>query len=371
MVSSKTNPSTCRCLAQTESSAVNALLTALTVLHRKDAHRRIEPIAASVIKPTILLTNQYAPQVLELIAGEAGSDFRLISFERPTHSDIVTNVPHADYLLVGGRIPIDIKVLDAAVRLQMVQRTGVGLDSMDLDAARARGIPVYLNPGVNAQSVAEHTLLLMLAALRRLPTVHETVRTGRWQKHELGIRNRDLCGRRVALVGMGHIGRAVARLLQPFDVSLRYYRPTRLPVDDERTLGLKYQVLDELIEDADVLSLHCPLNDETRGLLSRDRIARMKVGSVVINTARGGLVDEAALIEALCSDRLGAAALDVFAQEPMAPDNPLRRLDNVVLTPHLGGITFDSFLRMMQKAFHNIRCFEAGKFDAIAELRLH
>ncbi|MFO8004496.1 2-hydroxyacid dehydrogenase [Thioalkalivibrio sp.] len=320
--------------------------------------------------PTALLTNQYAPALQALIRAEAPAGFDIIALNQTSHADIVARASEADYLLVGGRIPIDAAVLNAATRLRMVQRTGVGLDAMDLDAIESRGIPVYVNPGVNAQSVAEHTLMLMLAVLRRLPVVHRSLRDGDWKKHELGIRNRDLSGRRVGLIGLGHIGQAVARLLQPFGVILSYHKRQRLPNPDEQTLGLNYQPLDELIAESEVVSLHCPLTPDTRNLLSRERIGHMRPGAVLINTARGGLVDEPALIEALQHGHLGGAGLDAFVQEPLPAESPLRTLDNVVLSPHISGITRDSFQEMMRRAFHNIAAFEAGELEVIAPMRL-
>lgn len=319
---------------------------------------------------TILLTNFYAPGPLEVIRQQLPDGFEILALDRPGKAAIIERVGDADYLLVGGRISIDAQVLQAAKQLRMVQRTGVGLDAVDLDALQVRGIPMYVNPGVNAQCVAEHTLMLMLAALRRLPAVHETLRQGKWVKHELGIRNRDLAGRRVGLVGMGHIGKAVARMLSPFGVTLAYHKPNRLTDAEEHELGLRAMELDDLIVWADVLSLHCPLNTDTRGLLSADRMARMPEGAVLVNTARGVLVDEAALVSALQSGHLAAAGLDVFEQEPLAADSPLRRLDNVVLSPHISGITRDSFQQMMRQAFRNIAAHHAGHLDAIAHLRI-
>jgi D-3-phosphoglycerate dehydrogenase / 2-oxoglutarate reductase len=320
--------------------------------------------------PTVLLTNRYAPELQELIRMEAPAGFEIIALEHPSHADIVARAADADYMLVGGRIPIDSAVLNAATRLRMLQRTGVGLDAIDPEAIANRGIPVYVNPGVNAQSAAEHTLMLMLAVLRRLPAVHRSLREGGWKRHELGIRNRDLGGCRVGLIGLGHIGKRVARLLQPFGVALSYYKPKRLGEQDEQALGLTFQPLDVLIVQSEVVSLHCPLTPDTRHLLNGERIGSMRPGAVLINTARGALVDEPALIDALRGGHLGGAGLDVFAHEPLASDNPLRTMDNVVLSPHISGITRRSFQEMMRRAFRNIAAFDAGEFEAISPMRL-
>jgi phosphoglycerate dehydrogenase-like enzyme len=317
----------------------------------------------------LLLTNSYAPSLHELIRREAPNEFDVVIPTNPTHAEIVHLAGEAEYLLVGGRIPIDAPIIHAATRLRMVQRTGVGVDGIDLDLLRARGIPLYVNRGVNAQSVAEHTLLLILASLRRLEALQQTLRAGRWEKHELGLRTRDLAGRRVGLVGLGRIGQAVARLLQPFDVEVGYSTPRR-SLEAERAMPIRHMTLDALVAWSDVLSLHCPLTRETRLLMNAERLSLMRPGSILVNTARGALVDEVALLEALRGGRLGGAALDVFTEEPLPADHPLRSMENVVLTPHIGGITHDSFCSMLRHAFRNVAAFHAGDLDAIEAFRV-
>ncbi|MGY6555687.1 MAG: 2-hydroxyacid dehydrogenase [Wenzhouxiangella sp.] len=320
--------------------------------------------------PTILLTNQYSAPLQALIRTQAPSGFDLVLLDKDRQAEIMTRMPEVDYLLVGGRLPINRNLLEAAPRLRMIQRSGVGLDAIDLNELKSRGIPLYVNPGVNAQSVAEHTVMLMLAALRRLPAVHDTLKAGHWIKHELGIRNRDLCGRRVGLIGLGHIGLAVARLLKPFQVELAYSKPNRLSAAAEADLGIHYRPLDDLLAWSEIVSLHCPLTPATRGLLDARRLALLPAGAVLVNTARGALVDEEAMLAALQSGQLGAASLDVYANEPLPVDSPLRALDNVVLTPHIGGITHDTFVAMMQQAFRNIVAYDQGDYEAIASYRV-
>ena len=320
--------------------------------------------------PTVLLTNSYAPPLQALIRSLAPAEFDLVLMEKAEQAELLKKIPEVDYLLVGGRLPIGRALLESATRLRMVQRSGVGLDSIDLDELKARHIPLYVNPGVNAQSVAEHTVMLVLAVLRRLPAVHATLKNGQWIKHELGIRNRDLRGRKLGLIGLGHIGLAVAQLLQPFGVDLAYYKPSRLDSSTEAGLNLRYLSLDDLLGWSEIVSLHCPLNSATRGMLDARRLALLPPGAVLVNTARGALIDESALVEALHQGRLGGAALDVYAQEPLPADSPLRTLENVVLTPHIGGITRDAFTAMMNQAFSNILAFDEGKLDVIAKYRV-
>lgn len=321
------------------------------------------------LMPSILLTNYYRVRPLEIIRGELPDGFNLIPLVRPAKEEIVARAGGADYFLVGGRLPIDREVLDAAAGLRMIQRTGVGLDSFDLEALRQRGIPVYVNRGVNAASVAEHALMLMLAVLRRLAFADAGVKAGQWLKHDLGIECRDLRGKVVGLVGLGAIGSRVAGLLRAFEARVLYYDVVRRHEAEESQAAV-YRELKDLLAVADIISLHCPLNEKTERLIGPAEIAGMKPGAILVNTARGRLVDEPALCAALASGQLAGAGLDVFAREPTAPDNPLFKLDNVVLTPHVASLTAESFRLMMREAFRNIALFEQGRLDLIAEKKL-
>jgi len=318
---------------------------------------------------TVLLTNYYTRKPLDVIRQELPSGFDLIALDRAGKEEVIRHADRADYILVGGRIPIDREVIQAATRLKMIQRSGVGLDNFDLRLLQERGIPVYVNPGVNARSVAEHTLMLMLAVLRRLPEADSGIRAGQWQKHELGIECRTLRDKTVGLVGMGHIGREVARLLDPFGVTILYHDSRRLTEAEETSLKLRHCALPELMQQADILSLHCPLTAQTEGMIGREQISTMKPGSVIINTSRGRLIDEPALVEGLRSGHLRGAGLDVFAREPLSPENPLRALPQVVLTPHVAGLTIETFRSLMRAAFHNIEAYENGNAATIEDRR--
>ena len=251
----------------------------------------------------------------------------------------------------------------------MVQRSGVGLDALDLDALRAKGIPLYVNQGVNAESVAEHTLLLMLACLRRLPVISQRTKAGVWKKQEQGVQTAELKGKTVGIIGMGHIAKTLVELLQPFGVRILYYSRTKADTDFEREKGLRYTELRELLAASDIVSLHCALTEQTENLIRKETLALMKPGAIFINTARGGLVDAQALADSLQNGKLSFAALDVHAQEPIPENYPLRTLENVILTPHIAGITEDSFRMMMHDAFRNIACFDQEKLDEIEAYR--
>jgi D-3-phosphoglycerate dehydrogenase len=320
--------------------------------------------------PKILLTNHYTPEVLEVVKSVLPDGFEVIALNEPGSKEIISKAKEADYILVGGRTKIDRSILDAAPQLKMIQRSGVGLDSLDLDAIKERGLSVYVNPGVNARSVAEHTVMLLLASLKNLARVHNTIASGVWKKHELGIHNHELYGKTVGLIGLGHIGKHVAQMLKPFGAEVIYNKRSPLSTEEESNLGVRYVELDDLLRSSHIISLHCSLNKDTRSILNADAIAMMKNGVVLVNTSRGKLIDEGALIEKLRTGKIAAAGLDVYDTEPISESNPLLKMENVILTPHISGITYESFISMMQEAFSNMDAYEKGLLDSIEHKKL-
>ena len=279
----------------------------------------------------------------------------------------VTVVPEANDALLMQTLPqTDVlwhvlkrctaEMIAAAPRLRLIQKIGVGVNTIDLDAAQARGIPVCNLPGTNARAVAELTLALMLATLRRLPRFDASLRAGVWLDPLLQDGMGELGGRTVGLVGYGAVPRLLAPVLAALGCRLLY--ATRAPKPD--AIG-EHCGLTVLLAEADVVSLHLPLTPETANLIDAAALARMKPGAVLINTARGGLVDQAALTEALSSGRLAAAGLDVFADEPPDTSAPLFRLPNVVLTPHVAWLTTGTFDRSFALAAENCRRVAAGE----------
>ena len=246
----------------------------------------------------------------------------------------------------------------AAPRLRLIQKIGVGVNTIDLDAARARGIAVCNLPGTNSRAVAELTLALMLSALRRIPAYDRATREGRGWSLEPDVQDRvgELGGRTVGLVGYGAVPRLVAPVLEALGSRVLYTASS--PKQD--AIG-EWRTLPSLLAEADVVSLHLPLTPETEHMLDAEAIGTMKPGAVLVNTARGGLVDEAALVEALHSGRLGAAALDVFPEEPLPPGNELLALDNVVVTPHVAWLTPETFERSLALAAENCRRLARGE----------
>ena len=318
---------------------------------------------------TILLTNHYDSAPYSIVLSELPEGFTLEMLPENSQEKLEEFAVKADYILASGRIRITKEVLNKTCNLKMIQRTGVGLDSLDLAAINEKCIPLYVNQGVNSESVAEHTLLLMLACLRKLTVVHKNTVNGVWKKQEQGVQTRELAGKTVGLVGMGNIARVLVRLLKGFGVNILYYAPHRLSEETETALGIKYCDFEQMLSEADILSLHCPLTENTRHMLNAETIEYMKSGSILINTARGGLIDTNALTTALQSGKIAFAGLDVHEEEPLKAGNSIMQLDNVILTPHIGGITYDSFRQMMHDAMRNIDKFDKGDLDAIAQYR--
>ena len=228
--------------------------------------------------------------------------------------------------------------------IKLIQLLSAGYDGIDIERLRASGIPLSNNGGANSYAVSEHAIMLMLAVYRRLPALDRLVRAGQWKSSKLGEeQEHELACRTVGIVGAGMIGRTVARRLSGFEVNLLYYDPLRVPAADEAKLKLTYCELDDLLRQSDVVSLHAPANASTQRLIGERTLGLMKRDAILLNTARGELVDEAALYRALKEERIWAAGLDAFDREPPDPQNPLFTLPNVVLTPHAAGPTWESW----------------------------
>jgi phosphoglycerate dehydrogenase-like enzyme len=254
--------------------------------------------------------------------------------------------------------PCTAAMIAAAPKLKLIQKIGVGVNTIDLEAAKARGIAVCNLPGTNAQAVAELTLLLMLACLRKLPLFDAATRAGRGWGLPASVQDGlgELHGRTVGLVGFGAVPQALAPALRALGCRVIYNaRSARAGMEGD------FRELPALLAEADIVSLHIPQTAETEKLIGAAALGGMKPGAILINTARGGLVDEAALVAALASGRLAAAGLDVFAQEPTAADNPLFGLENVVLAPHVGWLTGGTFSRSFSIAAENCRRLAAGE----------
>lgn len=248
------------------------------------------------------------------------------------------------------------RVLRSAAKVRLLQHLSAGHETVDIRLLQALGVPCSTCGALIGPVVAEYTIMLALAFSRRLCAAHATVTAGGW-KSELPFSpdsRFDLVGKHIGLVGLGNIGKNIAKRLEGFDCNVMYYKRTPLAEDQERALNIRYATLPALLTSADVVMLVCPLTSETRHLLGANEFALMKSSAILINTGRGAVVDEAALIDALERRQIAGAALDVLEEEPPAADNPLLRMDHVLLTPHVGGGSRDLTPRMIAFAWNNI-----------------
>ncbi|WP_162300870.1 NAD(P)-dependent oxidoreductase [Alkalilacustris brevis] len=307
---------------------------------------------------TIAIIDPFHPRVIETIRARLVPGWSLAVTEGPDEQQRARALSRADAAFVMAT-PLPASLLEQAPSLRFIQKLGAGVDRINTAWCAANGVAVARLQAGNNIPVAEHTLLLMLAACRNLPRLDAQTRAGRWDKEAVRGENRHLGGKTIGLVGFGAIGRQVARLLSGFGVRIVYYDPVQASPEDEAALNAGLLPLDDLLARADVVSLHLPLLPETAGLLSRARLAAMKPGAILVNAARGGLVDEEALVEALREGRLFSAALDAFSTEPPV-GNPLLALSNTVVTPHCAGATIDNFASVADRAVENYQRFLRG-----------
>jgi phosphoglycerate dehydrogenase-like enzyme len=296
-----------------------------------------------------------------MIRAAAGEEIELMTLAADEDAERKAKLAEADAVIVAAtRLGQDL--IAAAPRLQFVHHQGVGYhDTVAWQALKARKIPLALTPGGTAESVAEQTIMFMLAVLRLLPYADSELRQGRFHVNAIRPVTRDLAGRSVGILGLGRIGKAVARRLKPFAVKVSYHDILMQPPALEAELGVEAVSFQELLARSEILSLHVPLTPQTRKIINAETIAAMPAGAYLINTCRGGVLDEAALAAGLATGHLAGAALDVFDPEPPPPEHPLYRFRNVVLTPHISAGTRDAFMAKMTFIFSNLARFWRGE----------
>jgi len=294
------------------------------------------------------------PGVLEIVRGQLPPGFELEALRGTSRDDVLRCVADADFLLVATT-PVTEEVIATAPKLKLIQHQGVGYDNIDVKAARRRGVPVALTPEGTTVGVAEHVFLLILALYKHLRQAEEALRRGEWLQWALRPHSYEMKGKTMGIVGLGRIGRAVAKRARAFEVgAIPYYDVTRPQPEVERGLEVIFSPFHDLLERSDIITLHVPLTEQTRGMIGAEELALMGEQAILINTARGALVDEGALYHALTTGQIAGAGLDVFVQEPPPPDNPLLTLDNVVVTPHIAAGTRDALQAKMAAAFANM-----------------
>lgn len=309
--------------------------------------------------PVVLIADKLAESTVAAL----GDQVEVRWVDGPDREKLLAAVPEADALLVRSATTVDAEVLAAAPKLKIVARAGVGLDNVDVDAATERGVLVVNAPTSNIHSAAEHALALLLSAARQIPAADASLREHTWKRSSFS--GTEIFGKTVGVVGLGRIGQLVAQRLSAFGTHLVAYDPYVSPARAAQ-LGIELLTLDELLARADFISVHLPKTPETAGLIGKDALAKTKPGVVIVNAARGGLVDEAALADAVRSGHVRAAGLDVFSKEPCT-DSPLFELPQVVVTPHLGASTEEAQDRAGTDVAASVKLALAGEFvpDAV------
>ncbi len=297
-------------------------------------------------RPKILVTGaDLAPQALGIL-----SDYEIVFAGKSPNEETIAGLCEAHQpvaiIVRYGRIPA--RVMDASKALRVISKHGVGIDNIDSNAAAARGIAVKAAFGANADAVAEHTWALILACAKSVVTLDARMRAGHWDKAT--HKSLELKGKTLGVVGIGAIGRRVAELGVAFGMQVMAFDPFAA----EPPSGTTLVGLDELLSQCHVVSLNCPLTDQNRQMINGATLARMRDGSILVNTGRGGLIDETALLGALASGKLRSAGLDAFATEPLLGEHHFRGVPNVVLSPHVGGVSEDAYVSMGTAAARNV-----------------
>lgn len=298
----------------------------------------------------VVVADALSDQGMELLAGTPGLE--LVDRAGEPRESLARSLSDAAALIVRSTTTVDAELLDAAPRLRVVGRAGVGVDNIDVEEATRRGIAVMNAPGGNTRSTAELTFGLLLAAARNIPAADRSIREGRWNRGAL--RGTQLHGKRLGVIGAGRIGSEVAARGRAFAMMVAVHDPYLAP-ERAADLGVELMELDRLLAASDVVTLHAPLTEETEGMIGREELARMKETAILVNAARGGLVDESALARALAEGDLAGAAVDVYSQEPLPEDSPLRDAPNLVMTPHLGAATDEAKVEVAVEIAASVR----------------
>ncbi|SBW28043.1 phosphoglycerate dehydrogenase [Protofrankia symbiont of Coriaria ruscifolia] len=309
--------------------------------------------------PVVLVAEELSPAGLELLS----SEFEVRHLDGTDRVALLGAIPDADALIVRSATRVDAEVLAAARSLKVVARAGIGLDNVDVATATTRGVMVVNAPLSNIVSAAEHAVALLTAVARRIPAANAALRGGEWKRSKyVGV---ELADKTAGVVGLGRIGLLVAQRLAAFGMKIVAYDPY-VSVGRAAQLGVRLVDLDELLRISDVITIHLPKTPETLGLIGKDELERVKPGVIIINDARGGLIDEVALADAVRDGRVGGAGIDVFATEPTT-SSPLFELDNVVVTPHLGASTEEAQEKAGIAVARSVRLALRGEFvpDAV------
>ncbi len=297
--------------------------------------------------------------------------FEIIEIENEEQYNRLRNAEYA--ILRTYKINRD--TINKCPNLKFIQRWGVGYDSVDVAAAGERNIKVAVTSGINSVPVAEYAVMLMLSVYRNIVTIHNNVVNGNWRVNGIIDRSYTLSGKKIGLIGLGSIGKNVAKIVQAFEAEVYYYDVFRMPEEEEKNLNIKYMELNDILNESDIISLHLPLTESTKNLIDKNTISLMKETAIIINTSRGGIINEEDLYEALINNKILGAGIDVFENEPISPENKLINLNNVVLSSHNAGNTTDNSINMAKRCVENIfkvsRSEEIIKGDLVNEKYLN
>ena len=310
-------------------------------------------------KPVVLIADKLAQSTVDAL----GDSVEVRWVDGPNREELLAAVPEAQALLVRSATTVDSEVLEAAPNLRIVGRAGVGLDNVDVDTATQRGVMVVNAPTSNIHSACEHAIALLLSAARQIPAADKTLRDGEWKRSS--FKGVEIYGKTVGIVGFGHIGQLFAQRLAAFETEIIAYDPYANP-SRAAQLGVELVELEELVSRADFVTIHLPKTKETQGMFNAELLAKAKEGQIIINAARGGLVDEQALADAIANGPIRGAGFDVYSTEPCT-DSPLFALEEVVVTPHLGASTSEAQDRAGTDVAGSVLKALAGEFvpDAV------
>ncbi len=313
-------------------------------------------------KPTLLITRKFFAEILE----KYSSQFEVTLWDGddpPSHEWILNHIANADAMLCMLNDQIDEVVIEkgASSRLKVISQLAVGVDNIAIAAATRLGIPVGHTPGVLTETTTDFAWALLMAASRRVTESHVEVQQGIWRPWGPEVLcGADVYGATLGLIGFGRIGKAMARRAAGFNMKVLFYEPRQKPEND-LIENAQFVPLDELLSRSDFISLHAYLSESTKGMIGRDELAKMKQGAILVNTARGAMIDSDALVDALQAGQIAGAALDVFDPEPIPMDHPLIKMPNVIITPHIASSTTATRKRMAVMTLENIQAGFAGE----------
>lgn len=306
---------------------------------------------------TIALVGPYNAEQHEALYQNVPPGFRMFDVPTPEQYPLLKD---ADYIIIRT-IRLKGDDLKEAGHLKLVHKWGVGYDNLDIPSISALNIPVAICQGVNAQPVAELVVLHILALYRHFLVLNQTIRQNIWAKDSYSSRAYILRDKKVGIIGLGDVGSKVAKFVQVFGASVQYYDKRRLSPEREQELGVTFVPFEELLKTSDIVTVHVPLDDDTSGMIGAAQLKMMKKSALLINSARGEIVSEEALVEALKAGEIAGAGLDAFREEPLVSKSPLFDMENVTLTPHTGGNTADNDINMIRCLMDNILAVERGE----------